>query len=101
MAGTANTTQWLRKRKVNSTNTHYLTHNGHKVKVTFDWLVTVTIGYDHPATMNELVADNIGRVYNSTNREWDDKTGTYFYPEATPEEVKIWNDVITACNQHV
>lgn len=101
MNTTTNTTQWLRKRKVNGTNVHYLTHDARKVKVTFDWIVTLTIGYDKPSTMLELVADNIGRVYNSTNREWNDKTGTYFYPEATPEEVKIWNDVITACNQHV
>lgn len=93
-APNTHTITYLRHRK----NRHYLEVDGRKVRVTESVFPRYEIDYDTDNPVS-FVYDGIHTLYRDSEREWDERANTYFYPYASPDDVALVNKINAAILQ--
>lgn len=87
--------KYLRKRG----ERYYFDVDGVPARVTNGYMTQLELNYNGNGDGYVSLIDNgLGTVYRDSDREWDDKADTYFYPFADEREVTIWNAVINELN---
>lgn len=72
--------------------------DGHKVRVTESMFPRYEIDYDTDTPV-AFIHDGINILYRESEREWDERANTYFYPYARLDDVALVGKINAAISQ--
>lgn len=97
------TVEWHRRRTINGKETHYLTIDGQPAKLTLEPIPMLRLNYKAPTGKRGPVLAHgyDGYFYNHSERQWDEKAGTHFYPYADKEHAAAFRAAYDATEPHL